>query len=347
MKKIGLLFIALIFSCSKNESGMDPHLTAEETIAVQAENEKKLAGKWSFNPSAGRSLATCQIRSLEFTDNNTYILKLNITDGSSNVMYYQGDYHIVFGEATTDDVPIEKVLLFNQGVLPLASIPEAGTIATFTNIVFDTQGGITVTFKAESGTDGYCDTTTAQQLEADKEPEIMTETQAPEGSNQALFINNWRFTEVSSSLNGVSENTEGSLCGWINEFNYENCVDETEEIDPNCVFVNDITVVITSYGTWFFTFYSNSNALGFQEGQWRWANGDFTAFEVIDEEDGENWTGAQLINIVSVSGGSLLLSSTETGDLDGDGAPDEILQEYTLQIESAAFSYPTCSLPTN
>ena len=347
MKKIGLIFILLIFSCSKNESGMDPHLTAEEAITVQAENEKKLIGKWSFNPSSGRSLATCQISSLEFTDNNTYILKLNITDGSSNVMYYQGDYHIVFGEATADDVPIEKVLLFNQGVLPLASIPEAGTIATFTNIVFDTQGGITVTFKAESGTDGYCDTTTAQQLEADKEPEIMTETQAPEGSNQALFINNWRFTELSSSLNGV-EITEGGLCGWINSLNYENCVDyDTGEIDINCVLLNDVTVVITSYGTWFFTYYSSSNAIGFQEGQWRWANGDFTAFEVIDEEDDNNWTDAQLINIVSVSASSLSLSSTETVDVDGDGVPDEMLSEYTLQIQSAAFSYPTCSLLTN
>lgn len=27
----------------------------------------------------------------------------------------------------------------------------------------------------------------------------------------------------------------------------------------------------------------------FLEGQWRWTNGDFTTFEVIDEEHGGNW----------------------------------------------------------
>ena len=155
MKKLALISVLFILSCSNNETGMDPHLSTEQVVIVQAENQKKLVVKWNFNSITGRSLATCQISSLDFTDSNTYILKLNITDGSSNVMYYQRDYHIVIGEAITDDVPIEKVLWFNQGVLPLASVPDAGSIATFTNIIFDTQEGVTYTFKAESGTDGY------------------------------------------------------------------------------------------------------------------------------------------------------------------------------------------------
>jgi hypothetical protein len=54
--------------------------------------------------------------------------------------------------------------------------------------------------------------------------------------------------------------------------------------------------------------------INFLEGQWRWTNGYFKAFEVIDEEDGGNWEYAQLINIVSVSGSSLSLSSTYTED---------------------------------
>jgi hypothetical protein len=64
---------------------------------------------------------------------------------------------------------------------------------------------------------------------------------------------------------------------------------------------------------------------------------------VIDEEDGGNWEYAQLINIVSVSGSSLSLSSTYTED----ESDNELLDEYSLQIQTAAFSYPTCILPTN
>lgn len=180
----------------------------------------------------------------------------------------------------------------------------------------------------------------------------MTEIQAPEGSNQALFVNNWRFTEVSSSLNGVPIITEAGLCGWFNSLNLDQCYsEELNDFNPNCPLIsspiNDVTLVITNYGTWFFTYYSNSNAINFLEGQWRWTNGDFTTFEVIDEEHGGNWEYAQLINIVSVSGSSLSLSSTYTEDVDGDGIPDELLDAYSLQIQTATFSYPICILPTN
>ena len=61
---------------------------------------------------------------------------------------------------------------------------------------------------------------------------------------------------------------------------------------------------------------------------------------MIDEEDGGNWEYAQLINIVSVSGSSLSLSSTYTED-DVD-LPYELLDAYSFQIQTAAFSNPIC-----
>ena len=90
----------------------------------------------------------------------------------------------------------------------------------------------------------------------------------------------------------------------------------------------------------FLHIYSNSNAINFLDGQWIWTNQDFAAFELIDEKDGGNWEYILLINIVNVSGSSLSLSSTYTED-DVD-LPYELLDAYSFQIQTAAFSNPIC-----
>jgi hypothetical protein len=90
----------------------------------------------------------------------------------------------------------------------------------------------------------------------------------------------------------------------------------------------------------FLHIYSNSNAINFLDGQCIWTNQDFTAFELIDEKDGGNWEYDLLINIVNVSGSSLSLSSTYTED-DVD-LPYELLDAYSFQIQTAAFSNPIC-----
>jgi len=45
MKKLALISVLFILSCSNNETGMDSHLSTEQVVIVQAENQKKLVGK--------------------------------------------------------------------------------------------------------------------------------------------------------------------------------------------------------------------------------------------------------------------------------------------------------------
>lgn len=345
MKKIILLFsITLILSCSKDDSATVtatvPELSIEQEVILKTENEKKLIGKWNFNSLSGRVLETCEINSIEFSEENTFILKLNITGGTSNVEYVQGHYYIIFAEATVDDVPIERIILFNAPVTDENSIPESGNVATFTNIVFDAQGDVSFTFQAESEINNFC-ATAPQNLSAEQAEQIVVVESVLPDSNQALLINTWRITGNSESINGQA--TDYTICDWFADSTEDLCYSsELNNIDPNCSFIsdpiNDIVVSITAYGTYFMTFSNSSGPVDYEEGEWNWVGDGFNKISITFEENGQQET--DILQINSVSSGSLVLSASGTDSIDG---VDVSLEEtYTMQPASDNFTNPSC-----
>ena len=316
IKKIHLLFAItislLLFNCSKNDPPAEEVLSEAEITASKEINYEKFAGKWDFSSSStsAKSMVTCNVNWIEFMLNTDVIrdnsygkfnMKLDVTGGTSE--FVQGYYYIRY-DLTANDVPIDRVILFDTEIENVSTNdePESGNIATFTNIKFDTQGGITFTFLPEANVSEFCSIEPVQ-LSAEKSPVFVPEQTIAQGvrNNLESVLGSWLFFDLGVTYNGGPVGiAEGytHFCYWLDAETKEFCSDGYDAIgqpivDTTCSLLSPTLnpirlakVTITKYGSYFLSYYDVSGVrVSLIDGTWRpWgepdSNGNYTSIQV-------------------------------------------------------------------
>ena len=348
MKKIFLLGIFLILAACSSNAGVDPHLTQEEILEQQLRQVNTIVGKWKIRRDS-KSFAytnSCQLVSIEFTEEGKFILKLSYedTDGSEEV-YFRGLYFIAFNPDTTTEVSVDRVLLMTDDYTQGASLPETGQIATLTDISIESDTGIAFDLSLGSATDAVCNTQDPLSIQAAKEAEIAPD--APEGSNGQLLLREWRLIDLTVTL---PSETEGSsvYCQFLaDQFAYY-CLEENgESTTDTCVQPHTMTFTFTGYGTYLITVFDiDLNPIDYMEGQWRWQpdSSSFERFQVIDTE--EDWTSATAEDIQDLSIHRLsedIFQVDEQSSMDApDGSEVTVLLRYFFQTADQPIPANSC-----
>ena len=322
MKKIHLLFAItislLLFNCSKNDPPAEEVLSEAEITASKEINHEKFAGKWDFSSSSAKSMATCNVNWIEFMLNTDVIrdnsygkfnMKLDVTGGTSE--FVQGYYYIRY-DLTANDVPIDRVMLFDTKIENGSTNdgPESGNIATFTNIKFDTQGGITFTFLPEANVSEFCSIEPVQ-LSAEKSPVFVPEQTIAQGvrNNLESVLGSWLFFDLGVTYNGSPVGiAEGytHFCYWLDAETKEFCSDGYDAIgqpivDTTCSLLSPTLnpirlakVTITKYGSYFLSYYDVSGVrVSLIDGTWRlW--GEYEVFSIVGFDDDNFRNGTEM-----------------------------------------------------
>ena len=347
MKAISPLLIALfslLFLSCGGGSGIDPHLSLEEQ---QEATEVNLVGKWKIRPpqpigASGKLVlpSDCSIDEIEFFEEGDYILVVSIldSDGEESSKIFRGKYDLLFTE-NGDDLLLEKIVLMEQNYLISDNFPAVGSIATIDQIeLSDTD----VSFRMQlgQGTNEFCNTGQVLDLSGDKEEKVAPE--AADNSNHVLIQNEWRFMSVivTSENPDAPENGE-ILCELFEGEFFDRCFDEmTGEFSADCPQATSVTLLISGYGTYLFSYYDASeNLLSTEQGDWRWrtdTDTEFTIFEVKSPE--ETFEASDInINVIQISDTTLQLSETQN---DSDLGQQTLT--YSLQLASLPFQDAEC-----
>lgn len=337
------LFSLLVLSCGSS-SGIDPHLSLEQQ---QEATEINLVGKWKIRPpqTFGKSSslkfnADCTIDEIEFFEEGDYILVVSVLEGDGEEVskVFRGKYDLLFTE-NGDDLLLEKIVLMEQNYISSNNFPSLGSIATIDEIELT---DISVSFRIQlgEGTNEFCNTGQSIELAGDKEEQIAPD--AAEDSNHIRFQNEWRFISVTAtSDNPDAPQNEEVLCELFEGEYFDRCYDEsTGEFSGDCPQANTVTLLISGYGTYLFSYYDvNENLLSTEQGDWRWRTDSSTAFTVFevkspDETFEESNT---IINIVQISDTALQLSENTT-----DSDLGEQTFTYSLQLASLTYQDAEC-----
>lgn len=337
------LFSLSLVSCGSS-SGVDPHLSLEEQ---QEATEINLVGKWKIRrpQSIGTSNklvfpADCNIDEIEFFDEGDYILSVSILDSDGEEMskIFRGKYDLLFVE-NGDDLLLEKIVLMEQNYLSSNNFPAVGSIATIDQIEL-TDTDVSFRIQLGEGTNEFCNTGQAIELSGDKEEQVAPE--AEEDSNHFLIQNEWRFVSVIATSENPDAPVNGEiLCELFEGEFFDRCYDETTgEISANCPQATSITLLISGYGTYLFSYYDvNENLLSTEQGDWRWRTDtteEYTIFEVKSPDDTFEESDIR-INIVQVSEVALQLSESQN---DPDYGEQTLV--YSLQLASLPYRDTEC-----
>lgn len=337
------LFSLLVLSCGSS-SGIDPHLSLEQQ---QEATEINLVGKWKIRPpqtfgksSSLKFTADCTIDEIEFFEEGDYILVVSVLEGDGEEVskVFRGKYDLLFTE-NGDDLLLEKIILMDQNYISSNNFPSLGSIATIDEIELT---DISVSFRIQlgEGTNEFCNTGQAIDLSGDKEEQVATE--AADNSNHVLIQNEWRFISVTA----VSENPDAPengevLCGLLEGEFYDRCFDEaTGEFSTDCPQATTVTLLISGYGTYLFSYYdADENLLSTEQGDWRWRTDTSTAFTVFEvKSPDETFEASNIrINVLLVSDVALQLSETQSNTDQG-----EQTFTYTLQLASLPYQDTSC-----
>ncbi|MCH1417322.1 MAG: hypothetical protein L7U68_02105 [Flavobacteriaceae bacterium] len=342
------LFSLSLVSCGSS-SGVDPHLSLEEQQEV---TEINLVGKWKIRrpQPIGTSNkivfpADCNIDEIEFFDEGDYILAVSILDseGEETSKIFRGKYDLLFVE-NGDDLLLEKIVLMEQNYVSSSNFPAVGSIATIDQIEL-TETDVSFRIQLGEGTNEFCNTGQAIELSGDKEEQVAPE--AEEDSNHFLIQNEWRITSVTISSDNPDTPTEGEiLCELFESEYFDRCYDEaTGEPSTSCPQATTVTLLISGYGTYLFSYYDfNDNLLSTEQGDWRWRTDtteEYTVFEVKSPDDTFEESDIR-INVIQVSEVALQLSETQN---DPDYGEQTIV--YSLQLASLPYRATECGDFTN
>ena len=347
MKVVAYNFIALfslfLVSCG-GSSGVDPHLSLEEQ---QDALEINLVGKWKIRRpqqfGTSKKLvfpADCNIDEIEFFDGGDYILVVSTLDseGEETSKIFRGKYDLLFIE-DGDDLLLEKIVLMEQNYVSSSNFPAVGSIATIDQIEL-TETDISFRIQLGEVTNEFCNTGQAIELSGDKEEQI--DPDAGEDSNHFLIQNEWRFVSISVTSQNPDAPVSGEiLCELFEGEFFDRCYDEnTGEISANCPQATGVTLLISGYGTYLFSYFDvNENLLSTEKGDWRWrtdTTDEYTIFEVKSSDETFEESDVR-IKVFEVSEVALQLSETQND-------PDygELTIVYSLQLASLPYRDTEC-----
>ena len=337
------LFSLFLVSCG-GSSGVDPHLSLEEQ---QEATEINLVGKWKIRRpqpiGTSKKLvfpADCNIDEIEFFDDGDYILAVSILDseGEETSKIFRGKYDLLFVENGAD-LLLEKIVLMERNYVSSTNFPAVGSIATIDQIEL-TETDVSFRIQLGEGTNEFCNTGQAIELSGDKEEQV--DPDAGEDSNHFLIQNEWRFVSVSVTSQNPDAPVSGEiLCELFEGEFFDRCYDEnTGEISANCPQATSVTLLISGYGTYLFSYFDiNENLLSTEKGDWRWrtdTTDEYTVFEVKSPDETFEESDVR-INVFEVSEVALQLSETQND-------PDygELTIVYSLQLASLPYRDQEC-----
>ena len=347
MKTLSRLLIAVfslfLLSCGSS-SGIDPHLSLEEQQEI---TEVNLVGKWKIrrpqNFGTGKKVAytsDCAIDEIEFFEDGDYILAVSILDGEGEEMskIFRGKYDLLFVESG-DDLLLEKIVLMEQNYVSSNNFPTVGSIATIDQIEL-TETDVSFRIQLGEGTNEFCNTGQAIELSGEKEEKVAPD--AGEDSNHFLIQKEWRFVSITANSENPDAPENGEiLCELFEGEFFDRCYDEiTGELSSNCPQASTLTLLISGYGTYLFSYYDvNENLLSTDQGDWRWRTDtteEYTVFEVKSPEGTFEESDIR-INVVEVTEVALQLS-----EIQNDPDYGEQTLVYSLQLASLPYRDPEC-----
>ena len=385
-----ITLLLLLFNCSKSDAPVEEVLSEAEITTAKEINYEKFAGKWDFSSSStsAKRIASCEMNWIEFLSNTNaagtldnssgkFIMKLDVTGGASE--YIQGWYYIRY-DLTANDVPIDRVTLFDTLIENgnAKDGPESGNIATFTNIQFDVQRGISFTFLPESRVGAFCSLEPVV-ISGEKSPNIVLAQTIPQGvrNNLESIQGSWTFYDLERTFSNAVY-PEGSpittaegythFCYWLDDETREFCSGGNYNeyglpiVDPLCSLVSNpirmAKVTITKYGSYFLSYYDASGVrVSLIDGSWRsWgepnSNGNYSSIELTEliPAPGEGsgpassiWQESEVISIVGFDDDTFQ-NGTEMKLSTGwtDDYSIQYLNTYTLLSEGSEFSLYQC-----
>ena len=331
MKKLLYLFtIMLVVACSSNDDPITvaptnnngiTELNATGTVSEQTPAEAKITiyGKWDFSGNQRLMTNTCTFNFLEFMD-EIYIMSF-IVNGDTET--FSGTY--VLNEDSDGTVSSVDLKLDIEGVL--------STIATLTDVVVtETDDTISATFNIVlniptnfenyeicNGLDG--------DYEVDKDEPMTESTSASGGSNHSKLIKTWNF------VSRYQFNEDAS-----NEWYQDPCIIENEEGEEDtyiegCTAATDVTISISAYGTYTFTWTGSNQGVKTETDVWEWSDSSQNAFLV-----GEDQT---MISIIDLTDTSAVF--TEDDD-ENEGDDDLITYTLTANLQNQTGNNQTTSV---
>ena len=331
MKKLLYLFtIMLVVACSSNDDPITAaptnnngitELNATGTVSEQTPAEAKITiyGKWDFSGNQRLMTNTCTFNFLEFMD-EIYIMSF-IVNGDTET--FSGTY--VLNEDSDGTVSSVDLKLDIEGVL--------STIATLTDVVVtETDDTISATFNIVlniptnfenyeicNGLDG--------DYEVDKDEPMTESTSASGDSNHSKLIKTWNF------VSRYQFNEDAS-----NEWYQDPCIIENEEGEEDtyiegCTAATDVTISISAYGTYTFTWTGSNQGVKTETDVWEWSDSSQNAFLV-----GEDQT---MISIIDLTDTSAVF--TEDDD-ENEGDDDLITYTLTANLQNQTGNNQTTSV---
>ena len=339
MKKITFLFVCvslLWVGCNSN-AGVDPHLTQEEILEQQLRQVNTIVGKWKIRRDNKyfEQTNSCELVSVEFTEEGTFILKLGYDNaGEFEEVFFRGLYFIAFNPDTTTQVSVDRVLLMQDDYQQESTLPQTGQVATLTNISVESETGISFELSLGSATNSVCNPQTEVAVQVAKEAELAPD--APEGSNAELITGEWRLIDLSATL--ASETSGTSVyCEFLADQYAYYCLEEGGESNTdNCTQPYTVTFTFTAYGTYLITVFDRDlHPIDYLEGQWRWHTDspNYDRFQVLDiETDWDNATAddIQELTIHELTDGQLQINERSVQEAP-DGSEVSVELRYFFQ----------------
>ena len=331
MKKLLYLFtIMLVVACSSNDDPITvaptnnngiTELNATGTVSEQTPAEAKITiyGKWDLSGNQRLMTNTCTFNFLEFMD-EIYIMSF-IVNGDTET--FSGTY--VLNEDSDGTVSSVDLKLDIEGVL--------STIATLTDVVVtETDDTISATFNIVlniptnfenyeicNGLDG--------DYEVDKDEPMTESTSASGGSNHSKLIKTWNF------VSRYQFNEDASI-----EWYQDPCIIENEEGEEDtyiegCTAATDVTISISAYGTYTFTWTGSNQGVKTETDVWKWSDSSQNAFLVGEDQI--------MISIIDLTDTSAVF--TEDDD-ENEGDDDLITYTLTANLQNQIGNNQTTSV---
>ena len=322
-----------IFSCGNN-SGSDPHLSIEE---IEELTEINLVGKWkirrpasAFGKSAsGLKNEPCNLDEIEFFEDGSYLLLVStVASGGDDKKIYRGKYGIAYTEAN-NEITLTRIVLMDENYNTSSTVPEVGTIATLTELDL-TSTNISFTVVFGEGTSTFCTRNCCGRAERKVKPLHYNEAETP-----AVVI-----LQGERPPNGTQQN----LCYFLEGERQDRCEDDNGNIAEDCPYASSLTLLISEYGTYLFTFYNTSgNILSEELGDWRWreTTPSYTEFEV--KAPGETYSeSSTVIYVRSITESTLTLREISQEE-DEEGNAITLYLDYEFQLASSPYQNTECS----
>ena len=339
--------VFFLIGCSP-KAGIDPHLSVEEKIEIKQEFNSLFVGKWNIENNSdisSKSIAQCYINSLEFTSEGNYILKVSdLNDSSKEPRFFNGVYLISFDESDPTKVEVDKIFLMQENYSEEASLPQAGSVATFDSIKISEQGDLSFNIIFGQQTSDFCNIGQNLSIDAKKEEPIVSD--APEDSNHFKIQKKWRLIRIDAQSAGNGDTTAISdpLCKLFEEEWESRCVETPENpTSEGCYPSNTVVITFTGYGTYLWAFYDvQGKPVHFEDGRWRWVEKspqDYSQFEV-DFDQSQEYN--QIISIVELSDDSFVVEERQEETVNG--VTFELIFKYGFQPSKFNYTPESCNL---